>query len=120
MWNMTTPASSLTVSTSAMMVVISVSRWAGGEGDQQQLKQLPLRMDASREHHAAPVRVPFGGRISALASSDCMVAHSTMPCVPPAPVRLAPVPRRPRQVPFLLEIAQVTALLPFCIAATYT
>ena len=49
MWNMTTPASSLTVSTSAMMVVISVSRWAGGEGDQQQLKQLPLRMDASRD-----------------------------------------------------------------------
>ena len=33
----------------AMMVVISVSRWAGGEGDQQQLKQLPLRRDASRD-----------------------------------------------------------------------
>ena len=31
--------------------------------------------------------------------SDCWIAHSTMPCVRSAPVRLAPVPRRPRDVP---------------------
>ena len=45
--------------------------------------------------------------MSALASSDSWIAHSTMPCVPPAPVRLAAVPRRPRDVPSLLAIAQV-------------
>ena len=30
--------------------------------------------------------------------SDCWIAHSAMPCVRSAPVRLAPVPRRPRDV----------------------
>ena len=79
-----------------------------------------LRVGRLERKRCAPERVPCGGSISSLASSDCTVAHSTKPCVLPAPVRLAPVPRRPRQVPFLLEIAQVTALLPFCIAATYT
>ena len=34
------------MSTSAMMVVISASRWAGMSADQQQQKRLPLRMDA--------------------------------------------------------------------------
>ena len=42
--NMSTPASSSTVSTSAMMVVISASRWAKLSADQQQLQQLPLRV----------------------------------------------------------------------------
>ena len=58
--------------------------------------------------------------MSALASSDCWIAHSTMPCVRSAPVRLAPVPRRPRDVPSLLAIAQVIVLLPFCPTPTYT
>ena len=34
------------MSTSAMMVVISASRWTGMSADQQQQKHLPLRMDA--------------------------------------------------------------------------
>ena len=71
-------------------------------------------------HHAAPVRVHGGGRMSSLASSDCTAAHSTMPCAPPAPVRLAAVPRRPRDVPSLLEIAQVNVLCMKCDAAIYT
>ena len=37
--------------------------------------------------------------------SDCWIAHSTMPCVRSAPVRLAPVPRRPRDVPSQAAIA---------------
>ena len=38
--NMSTPASSSTVSTAAMMVVISASRWANLSADQQQLQQV--------------------------------------------------------------------------------
>ena len=71
-------------------------------------------------HHAAPVRVHGGGRISLQSMSDCWIAHSTMPCVRSAPVRLAAAPRRPRDVPSLLAIAQVTVLLPKWTAATYT
>ena len=56
-------------------------------------------------HHAAPVKVHGGGRISLQSMSDCTAAHSTMPCVPLAPVRLAPVPRRPRDVPSQAAIA---------------
>ena len=56
-------------------------------------------------HHAAPVRVHGRGRVSLQSMSDCTVPHSTMPCVVPAPVRLAPVPRRPRDVPSQVEIA---------------
>ena len=47
---MSTPVSSWTVSTAAMMVVISASRWADVEGDQQQQKQLPLRMLEAAAH----------------------------------------------------------------------
>ena len=71
-------------------------------------------------HHAAPVRVHGGGRMSALASSDSWIAHSTMPCVRSAPVRRAAVPRRPRDVPSLLAIAQVSVLYPKCDAAICT
>ena len=56
-------------------------------------------------HHAAPVRVHGGGRISLQSMSDCWIAHSTMPCVRSASVRLAPVPRRPRDVPSQVAIA---------------
>ena len=55
-------------------------------------------------HHAAPVRVHGGGRTSSPVTSDCTVPHSPMPCVVPAPVRLAPVPRRPRDVPSQVAI----------------
>ena len=79
-----------------------------------------LRVGRLERKRCAPVRVPCGGSISSPARSDCTAAHSTMPCVPPAPVRLAPVPRRPRQVPFLLEIAQVNVLSTFCDSAMYT
>ena len=35
--------------TTALMVVISSSRWARLPAEQQEQKQLPLRMDASRD-----------------------------------------------------------------------
>ena len=58
-----------------------------------------------RGNSCAPVRVHGGGRISLQSMSDCWIAHSTMPCVRSAPVRLAPVPRRPRDVPSQPAIA---------------
>ena len=63
-----------------------------------------------RGNSCAPERVHGGGRISLQSMSDCTAAHSTMPCVPPASVRLAPAPRRARHVPFLTRIAQMSVL----------
>ena len=90
--------------TTALMVVISSSRLARLPAEQQQQQQLTLRMGRLEGHHAAPVRVHGGGRISLQSMSDCWITHSTMPCVLSAPVRLAPVPRRPRDVPSQVAI----------------
>ena len=104
--NMSTPASSSTVSTAAMMVVISASRWANMSADQQQLQQVATADGRLGGSSCAPVRVHGGGRISLQSMSDCWIAHSTMPCVRSTPVRLAPAPRRARHVPFLVVIVQ--------------
>ena len=43
------PVCSLTMRTTALMAVISSSRWACLPAEQQQQEQLPLRLDASRD-----------------------------------------------------------------------
>ena len=56
-------------------------------------------------HHAAPVRVHGGGKMSSPATSDCMGAHSMMPCVRPTSLRPAPAAPEARDVPSQLAIA---------------
>ena len=56
-------------------------------------------------HHAAPVRVHGGGRTSSPVTSDCMGAHSMMPCVRPTSLRPAPAAPEARDVPSQLAIA---------------